>query len=71
MSTQPIQAIQPTPTVEKLTYSTADLCSALGLSSVTLWRLSRRGLLRPIQGIRHRLYAKTEVQRFLSGKGGN
>lgn len=60
----------PTPVVEKLAYSTADLCSALGLSTVTLWRLSLRGLLRPVPGLRHRLYAKTEVQRFLAGKGG-
>jgi hypothetical protein len=66
MTTQPSQ---PPPTIEKLAYNTAELCSALGLSTVSLWRLRRRGLLRPIPGLRHKLYAKTEVQRFLSGKG--
>ena len=55
--------------VEKLAYNTAELCAALGLCQTTLWRLNHRGLLRPIPGLRHRLYAKTEVQRFLSGKG--
>ena len=59
----------PTPVVEKLAYNTAELCSALGISPVTIWRLNRRGLLRPIYGLRHKLYAKAEVQRFLSGKG--
>jgi hypothetical protein len=63
------QPIQPTPTVEKLAYSTAELCSALGLCQTTLWRLNQRGLLRAIPGLRHKLYSKAEVQRFLAGKG--
>ena len=62
---------QPTPTVEKLAYNTAELCAALGLCETSLWRLRRRNLLRPIPGLRHKLYAKSEVQRFLVGKGGN
>jgi hypothetical protein len=59
-----------TATVEKLAYNTAELCAALGLCETTIWRLAQRGLLRPIPGLRHKLYAKAEVQRFLSGKGG-
>jgi hypothetical protein len=56
------------PAVEKLTYSMAELCTALGLCPTTIWRLEKRGLLRPIAGIRHKLFAKTEVERFLTGK---
>lgn len=70
MNAHPTQPT-PTPTVEKLAYNTAELCAALGLCQTTLWRLNHRGLLRPIPGLRHKLYAKTEVQRFLVGKGGN
>ena len=56
------------PPVEKLAYSTQELCAALGLSDVTLWRLAKRGLLNPVPGIRHRLYSRVEVERFLAGK---
>ena len=64
------QPTHPTATAEKLAYNTAELCSALGLCPTTIWRLNQRGLLRPIPGLRHKIYAKTEVQRFLAGKGG-
>jgi predicted site-specific integrase-resolvase len=54
-------------TVEKLAYSAKETCAAIGVSSVTLWRLSQRGSLRPVQGLRHRLFARAEIERFLSG----
>ena len=60
--------LQPTASVEKLAYNTRELSQALGLSTVTLWRLTNRGLLRPIEGLRHKLYSKKEVERFLAGR---
>lgn len=58
-----------TPTVERLAFTKSELCAALGLSPVSLWRLEKRGLLLPVQGLRHKLYTVESVQRFL--KGGN
>jgi DNA-binding transcriptional MerR regulator len=51
---------------EKLAFTRREVQAALGgISTVTLWRLEKRGLLRPVQGIRHRIYARTEIERFL------
>jgi hypothetical protein len=57
-----------TPTVEKLAYSSEELCAALGLSKVSIWRLEKRGLLEPIVGLRHKRYSSTAVHRFLNAK---
>ena len=56
-------------TVEKLAYNKRELCAALGLCDTTLWRLEKLGRLNPVPGIRHKLYSKAEVARFLAGKG--
>jgi hypothetical protein len=53
------------PTLEKLAFTKAELCAVLGISPVTVWRLEKRGLLRSIGGLRHKLFSKTEVNRFL------
>ena len=60
----------PASPVQKLAYNTRELAAALGICTVSLWRLEKRGLLRPVPGLRHKIYARTEVDRFLSGKGG-
>jgi hypothetical protein len=52
---------------EKLAFSKSELAAAIGLSGVTLWRLEKRGLLKPVPGIRHKLFARAEVERFLRG----
>jgi hypothetical protein len=54
--------------VEKLAFNLRELCASLGVSRVTVYRLEQRGLLKAIPGIRHKLYAKREVERFLTGK---
>lgn len=56
----------PAPTVQKLAYTKTELSAELGLSPITIWRLERRGLLRPVPGIRHKLYSRKEIERFLS-----
>jgi hypothetical protein len=59
----------PTRATDKLAFSKKELCDAIGVSPVTLWRLEKRGLLRPVAGIRHRIYSRKEVERFLSSGG--
>jgi len=53
--------------LEKLAFTKKELCESLGLCPVTLWRLEKRGLLKPVPGIRHKLYARREGKRFLAG----
>ncbi len=55
--------------VERLAYTKAELCAATGLAPITIWRLEKKGLLRPVPGIRHRLYSVAAVHRFLNGSG--
>ena len=55
---------------ERLAYTKAELCELLHISTVTLWRLEKRGLLVPIPSIRHKIYSKVAVEAFLSGKSG-
>lgn len=52
---------------ERLAYTRQELCEALKVSAVTLWRLERTGRIRPVPGVRHKLYSIAEVQRFLAG----
>lgn len=55
------------PKIERLAYTKAELCRALSLSPVTLYRLEKDGRLRSIPGIRHKLFSVAEVNRFLAG----
>lgn len=57
--------------VARLVYSKAELCEALQISPVSAWRLEKRGLLMPVPGLRHKIYARAAVDRFLAGKGVN
>jgi hypothetical protein len=59
----------PAPEAKKLAYTAAELCAALSISAVTLWRLEKRGLLRAVPGVRHKIYSADTVHRFLAGKG--
>ncbi len=53
---------------ERLAYSRKELAAELSMSPVTLWRLEAKGLIKPVPGVRHKMYSKAEVNRFLSGK---
>lgn len=62
------QEISTTPSaVERLTYSARETATAVGVSRVTLWRLESRQLLMPIPGLRHKIYSRDAVLRFVSG----
>uniref|UniRef100_UPI00404A0AC1 hypothetical protein n=1 Tax=Cephaloticoccus sp. TaxID=1985742 RepID=UPI00404A0AC1 len=52
--------------VLRLTYTKRELCAALHLSPVTLWRLEQRGVLMPLRGLRHKIYPVSVVERFLA-----
>ncbi len=56
--------------VESLTYNSAQVCAVIGIKRTTLWRLERRGMLRPLPGIRHKLYSRKAVARYVEGKAG-
>lgn len=49
----------------KLALSRTEAAQALGLSAVTVDRLTKRGLLRPSRATRRPLYPVFEIERFL------
>ena len=55
----------------KLAYSLKELSEELGISKVTLYRLEIRGLLKPLPYFRNKIFSRQEVERFLSGRGGD
>lgn len=59
------------PSKTKLAYSLAELMTELGLCKTTIWRLEVRGLLRPVPYVRHKIYAREEVERFLRSQAGD
>jgi len=61
---------QPTPDVagerpQRVAFSVDETAELLGVSSSSIWRLLRRGLLKRSKALRHRRIAKSEVERFL------
>lgn len=49
----------------KLALSRIEAATALGVSPITIDRLTKRGLLRPSRATRRPLYAVFEIERFL------
>ena len=56
---------QPSAPTERLAYNTEEAARALGISTVTLWRLSKRGLIKPSRALRTPRWSRTEMERFL------
>ena len=50
----------------KLAFTLKELSAELGVSRVTIYRLTARGLLKPLPYFRTKVFAKTEVERFLA-----
>jgi len=75
--TQPkLTAIEPGPSPEppkalppKLTFTLKELSQELGISRASIYRLNARGLLKPLPYLRTKIYARTEVERFLKEGG--
>jgi hypothetical protein len=55
--------------IEVLAYTAGQVCEALQISKVTLWRLEKRGLLTSIPHLRHKRYSAATVRQFASGEG--
>ena len=56
---------QPPALITRLAYRAEEASQALGISLVTLWRLEKRGLLKPSRALRTPLWSRTEIERFL------
>ena len=69
-SPPPALSTPPAP-IPLLVYTAEQVCAALQISKVTLWRLERRGLLRPIASLRHKRYSAAAVRDFLAGRAGS
>lgn len=51
--------------VERLAFTVKETCQTLGISRTALWRLEKRGLIKPSRAFRTRLYPRAELLRFL------
>jgi len=51
--------------INRMALTTTETANTLGLDEVTIWRLTKRGLLNPNRATRRPLYAVTEIERFL------
>ncbi len=55
------------PNIPKLTFTRKEAASALGISVVTIDRLTERGLLKANRATRRPLYSISELTRFADG----
>jgi hypothetical protein len=51
--------------IEKKGYKRAEAAVYLGVSKITIDRLTKRGLLHPSRALRHPIYSKDDLDRFL------
>lgn len=52
-------------TVEKKGFKRAEAATYLGVTAVTIDRLTKRGLLHPSRALRHPIYSRDDLDRFL------
>jgi hypothetical protein len=52
---------------ERGAFNTNEAATFLGISTVSLWRLEKRGLIKPIKLLRHNIWPRAELGRFLKG----
>lgn len=51
--------------IQRLSLTPKEAAEALGIKATTLWRLTKRGLLKPNRATRTPLYLVTDIQKFL------
>ena len=55
--------------IEPAAYKLPEACQYLGgLSQITVRRLVNRGLLRPNRAVRHLIFSRVELDRFLASR---
>lgn len=54
------------PTLPRLAYTMRETAEIIGVNYQTIYRLSKRGLLRSAGGLRTKLFPRSEIERFLS-----
>ena len=52
--------------LEKKGFKRAEAATYLGVAKITIDRLTKRGLLHPSRALRHPIYSKDDLDRFLS-----
>ena len=57
-------------TVEKKGFKRAEAAFYLGITAVTIDRLTKRGLLHPSRALRHPIYSRDDLDRFLRETSG-
>jgi hypothetical protein len=57
--------VAPITYVEKKGYKRAEAAIYLGVAKVTIDRLTQRGLLHPSRALRHPIYSRDDLDRFL------
>jgi hypothetical protein len=67
-SASPIIEVSPQPVgLERLAFTVPDTATMLGgVCHETVRRLAKRGKLRPVKGLRHLLFTRKEIERFLA-----
>ncbi len=53
------------PSVEKKGFKRAEAAVYLGVAKITIDRLTKRGLLHPSRALRHPIYSRDDLDRFL------
>jgi hypothetical protein len=60
-----VNGMKTKPLVEKMGFKRADAATYLGVTPVTIDRLTKRGLLHPSRALRHPIYSRDDLDRFL------
>jgi len=58
------------PSIEKKGFKRAEAATYLGITAVTIDRLTKRGLLHPSRALRHPIYSRDDLDRFLRETSG-
>ena len=54
--------------IPRLAYNIKETAAAIGCKPTTIWRLTKRGLLKPNRATRVPLYSVSEINRFLEAR---
>jgi len=57
--------------VEKKGFKRAEAATYLGVAAITIDRLTKRGLLHPSRALRHPIYSRNDLDRFLTDTTGD